>query len=42
MMTVEDWLVGTAFALGYAGGLLIFFHPDRIHKLTALVNVLAS
>ncbi len=35
-MTVEDWLVGAAFAVGYAGGLLYFLQPDRFHKLTTL------
>jgi hypothetical protein len=36
-MTAEDWLIGAAFAFGYAGGLLYFLQPDRFHKLTTLV-----
>ncbi len=36
-MTVEHWLVGAAFALGYAGGLFYFLQPDRFHKLATLM-----
>ncbi len=36
-MTVEDWLIGVAFALGFAAGLLYFFQPDKFNEVAAWV-----
>ncbi len=34
---MENWLVGAAFAVGFAGGLLYFFAPDKFNELTGVV-----
>ncbi len=31
-----NWLVGAAFAVGFVGGLLYFFDPQKFNELTTL------
>jgi hypothetical protein len=37
IMFVGNWLVGVAFAVGFVGGLLYFFAPDKFNDLTGVV-----
>ena len=36
-MLVGNWLVGAAFAVGFVGGLLYFFAPDKFNEMTTLL-----